>query len=369
MIRTGVMHVIDTLEIGGAERVAVNLVNLLPRDRYAVHLCTTRHAGPLDALMRRDTGRLLLNRQRALNVGALHTLQTYIKRHDVRILHAHGTSLFIAAAAALLPPFPRVIWHDHSNHHATSPWSTLHYGVPARLACAVMTVTRALAEWAISKLRVPVDRVEYVPNFVCPDDAAVPDLPGTAGSRVVCVANLRPIKDHLTLLRAMAKVHTSAPSAHLLLVGEEADAEYAVRVRQETVSLGIERSVSFLGRRQDVSGILRGSDIGVLSSTSEGLPLALIEYGHAALPAIATRVGECPEVLARGAAGILVPPGNPDTLADALLGLLQKALDRGKMGAAFQAHVRTTFSAEAALARVTRRYESIIETSCFLGPA
>jgi glycosyltransferase involved in cell wall biosynthesis len=361
MNRVGVMHFVDTLAAGGSERVAVNLVNLLARDRFDVHLCTTRSDGPLDDLVASDVGRLRLRRRWMLDVMALGSLIAYINRHDIRLLHAHATSLFIATAASFAPPYPRVIWHDHFGVEQRPSYL---YGPAARRAKAVISVSRRLADWARTKLGVPAERSWYIPNFVVSEvPAHLPALPGTPGNRIVCVANVRPPKDQMTLLQGMAVVLESAPTAHLLVVGEEVDPNYAVRVRDEARRLGIERSVSFLGGRRDVAGILRASDIGVLSSAFEGLPLALVEYAHAGLPIVATRVGECASVLADGDAGVLVPAADPKALGAALLSLLRDGERRAYLGNAVQAHVRRGFSAEAALATVHGIYEAVLPAS------
>ena len=154
-------------------------------------------------------------------------------------------------------------------------------------------------------------------------DAEPGDLPGRVGARIVCVANFRAQKDHLTLLQALALVVQQVSEAHLLLVGASSDQDYFDLVRKEISRLGLNQNVSLLGERQDVSAILLGADIGVLSSVSEGLPLALLEYGMARLATVATAVGQCPEVLDEGRAGILVPPGAPNQLGEALLSLLE----------------------------------------------
>ena len=88
--------------------------------------------------------------------------------------------------------------------------------------------------------------------------------------------------------------------------------------RKEISNLGLERNVSILGERHDVSGIPKACDIGVLSSTYEGLPMSLLEYGAAGLAAVATSVGQCVDVLDKGRAGILVPPQAVDSLSAAI---------------------------------------------------
>jgi glycosyltransferase involved in cell wall biosynthesis len=224
-----------------------------------------------------------------------------------------------------------------------------------------MAVNQTLVDWAIRRLQVPAERVWYVPNFVCPPlrVSEPPALPGVPGGRIACVANLRPQKDHLTLVRAMAIVARRVPDAHLILIGSLADAAHARVVQSEISRLALGRHVSVLGQRNDVAELLQGCDIGVLSSASEGLPLALIEYGMAGLVPIATRVGQCAEVLDHGRAGVLVPPRSPEALAAALTELLTSAERRCRLRDQFRARVRDLYSPDAALPEICRIYELV----------
>ncbi len=110
--RIGVMHMVDALELGGAERMAVNLVNLLPRDQFQPYLCTTRKDGPLAKLISTDVVRLSLNRRNRFDPSAVSRLARFIRNHDIRIVHAHGSSLFLASIVSRFSNV-RVLWHDH----------------------------------------------------------------------------------------------------------------------------------------------------------------------------------------------------------------------------------------------------------------
>jgi glycosyltransferase involved in cell wall biosynthesis len=344
VVRPGVLHLVDTLEPGGTERVAVNLVNHLSRERFRPYLGTTRREGALASEVLPDVGRLSLNRSRTLDLGALRRLVAFVRENRISIVHAHSSSLFLAA----LLPGVRIVWHDHFGREEDRPaWL---WRPPARRAAAVVAVSEDLARW--SRHRLGVEAV-YLPNFV-PEVLVgpVPDLPGTPGRRVVCVANLRAQKDHLTLLRAIAHV----PEAHLLLAGADVEPAYAARVRSEAVALG--DRVTFLGSRSDIPDLLRGCDVGVLASASEGFPLSLLEYGRAGLAAVATRVGQCPEVL--DGAGILVPPGDPGALAEALLALLGDPARREELGERLCRRVRERYSASAVMERLEAVYHRVL---------
>jgi glycosyltransferase involved in cell wall biosynthesis len=364
MTLPGVLHIIDTLALGGAERVAVNLANLTPRDRYRAFFCATRASGPLAQSLAPEVEPIYLSRKRRLDLPALKRLMDFIRKNEIRLLHAHSTSLFVAVQASLFNPGLRVIWHDHFGRYATEERPVPIYRLLTRRVSGVISVNGQLANWAMFRLKIPADRVWYIPNFVAEvsGDGVKADLPGVPGKRIVCVANLRPEKDHLTLMRALALVVEQEPDARLLLVGALSNHPHFDSVRAEITKLAIERHVIFLNEQQDVGPILRGCDVGVLSSASEGLPLALIEYGKAGLPAVATRVGQCAEALDDGKAGIIVPPRNPEKLAAALLSLLASGEKRAALGERFRQRVDNVYSPRPVIERLCRVYDLILNS-------
>jgi glycosyltransferase involved in cell wall biosynthesis len=358
--KVSVMHLIDTLDAGGAECVAVSMTNALVDSPYAPHLCTTRRDGPLADRLRPAVARLDLQRRRRLDLSAISRLVNYMRANDIRVLHAHSTSLFTAVLAAWHFPQARVIWHDHFGG-LIDRRAILPYRLLARRVSAVIAVNERLAAWSRQRLRLPSERVCYIPNFAAIEEnaAGASELPGCPGKRIVCVANIREQKDHVTLIRAMAQVVREEPQSHLLLVGSLVNSVCVDQLRAEIAKAGLTQHVSLLGVRQDVRGVLESCDIGVLSSLSEGLPVALLEYGAAALPAVSTCVGQCSEVLDGGNAGLLVPAGSPDALASALLTLLSSPPERSRLGNLLRDRVRNHYSPQAVMSRVMQLYGAV----------
>lgn len=358
----GVLQMVDSLVAGGLERVAVNLANSLPRSRYRAHLCTTRRDGPLDEKVSADVVRLRLRRSGRFDLLALRRLVAYIRANEIRLIHAHGTSLFLAVVAARFAPRPPVVWHDHFGRYATEERPAWLYGPAARRLAAVIAVNEPLAHWSRARLGVPEDRIYYIPNFAqAPADVRpAEDLPGAGGSRIVCVANLRRQKDHPTLLRAMKIVLRRVPEAGLLLVGEPSEPEYVAEVRRIIAEEGLEHHVWCLGFRPDVAAVLRACDVGVLSSTSEGFPLALLEYGVAGLPVVATAVGQCPEILSNGEAGWLTPPASPERLAENLVHVLTSPAEARQKKERLRLHVTERYSRTAVLDQIIAVYDKIL---------
>jgi glycosyltransferase involved in cell wall biosynthesis len=356
------MHLIDALGSGGAERMAVNLVNTLPRDRYRPVLCTSRFDGALASDVSADVARIQLHRRNRFDLSAIMRLAKLLNRLNVKIVHAHSTSLFLAAAVTRIAGRSVIIWHDHYGLQQVASRNRWVYGLAARRAEAVISVTESLAAWTNDQLRVPKARIRYIPNFVCAaeeiQNAGV--LPGRPGARIVCVAGMRPEKDLVNLVRAMKIVSKHVPGSHLLLIGPAKDSVYSEKVQDEIRNCGLEADISWLGERHDVGAVLRGCDIGVLSSASEGLPIALLEYGLAGLSAVCTNVGQCAEVMDDGRAGILVPAADSAALSEALISLLMSSERRRQLGELLASRVQERYSAKAALNAVEDVYAQVL---------
>ncbi|MGE3854543.1 MAG: glycosyltransferase family 4 protein, partial [Planctomycetota bacterium] len=282
------------------------------------------------------------------------------------ILHAHSSSLLTAVLASALPPHPRVVWHNHFGKKPGLRLATAWW-LLSRRAAAVVSASHELKAFARTVLRVPDPWSWYLPNFPAPPPSTSTSqevaLPGIAGRRVVCLANLRAEKNHRGLLAAFESVVATIPDAHLLMVGDDADAQLIGRLQSEAAIRGIEHRVHWLGLRTDVADLLRACDVGVLASDSEGLPLALLEYGQARLPVVATDVGQVRNVMHDGRAGRLVPPGDMDGLAREIVGLLKSAEQRESLGALLQQRVASNFSLEAAVELTHSIYDAVLRSS------
>ena len=362
-MKTGVVHLVDSLQIGGAERMAVNIANGLSRAHFQPHLCATRLGGPLQKELAPDVQYLYLSRRALLDLPALWRLRNYIRQNHIRLIHAHGTTLFIAGLIRRLCPECKVIWHVHAEALVHQRRKRMVYRVLVRNADAILAVTRALTAWAKTDLLFPAHQVWYAPNFILVNpqmEGEVVELPGAAGFRLVCVANIRPPKDQMTLLRAFKYVVEGEPRARLFLVGAEGESAYARKIWAERDALNLKQQVVWLGKRENVLSILSACDVGVLSSISEGFPLALLEYGAAGLAVAATQVGECSEILDHGNAGALMPPRDPRALADALLMLLSNPERRAALGRSLQMRIERHYNPEVSLQAVEAIYSRLL---------
>lgn len=166
-----------------------------------------------------------------------------------------------------------------------------------------------------------------------------------AGSPIIaCVAQLVPVKDHPTLLRALAQV----PAAHLLLAGSTTYDAYPRQLTDLACELGIAARVHFLGNVSDVPALLAESDIFVLPTKGkgEGCPVALLEAMACAKPCIATDIPGSRDQIVPNESGILVPPSDPEVLAWAIHKLLNSPELRQWYGQNARERVEEHFSIE-----------------------
>ena len=224
----------------------------------------------------------------------------------------------------------------------------------------VLSVSSRLAERMAAEMKLSVERITTIRNGVDlsrfnPGHRAAAraalDLPAEAlvlGS----VGRLVPVKDHATLLEAVALLKRDRVDATLVLSG---DGPLRDALLARAAALGIQNQVRLLGHRKDVEVVLAALDVFVLSSVSEGLSNTILEAMATGLPVVATRVGGADELVRDGETGLLVAPGSPREMAAALGRFVTDRAARRTMGAAGRDRVEAEF----ALSTMVQRYEAL----------
>ena len=170
--------------------------------------------------------------------------------------------------------------------------------------------------------------------------------------RVVFVGRLDPVKALPSLLRAWRTVVEKEPRALLDLVG---DGDLQSELQTMARTLGLDRSVLFHGRREDVLPYLQAADCFVLPSSSEGLSNTLLEAMAAGLPVVATRVSGSEDIVVSGRNGFLVSPGDQDDLSRQILAILGDPQLARRLGITARKQIMEAFSIE----RVAKNYQAL----------
>ncbi|WP_157209032.1 glycosyltransferase [Mariniflexile maritimum] len=339
-----VLQLIDSLNAGGAERVAVNYANALVSHIKTSHLCATREEGVLKDSLSKNVSYLFLNKQSTFDLKAIKTLHAFIKNNKIDLIHAHGSSFFIATLVKILTPKLKLIWHEHyGNREQTSTTAKFILKICSYFFSGILVVNAALKVRCETKLF--TKKVYVLPNYPHLDPSLkFTTLLGKTGKRMVCLANLRPDKDHLNLLEAFKAVHKFHADWTLHLVGHYDEDVYYHGIKNFIESNHLENHVFFYGSCVDTFNILNQSTLGVLASKSEGLPLALLEYGLAKLPVVATNVGDCNKVISNANEGLLISAENPKVLAEALITYMNDLDLRAQVAENLNLKVLSTFS-------------------------
>ena len=360
-----VLQIVDNLTLGGTESVALNLANdLNDEPGYESFLVCTRKEGPLNKRIKHGVGYLFLGKKRQLDVRAILKLYRFIKQHKIDIVHAHSTSFYYPALLKLLYRF-KLVWHDHYGMEIKPDGKRYYPYIPfSRAFNFAISVNENLLASNRKHLHVKANKQDYLPNYsvsLTTVNTETPELIGNDAYRIVCLANLRPQKDHQNLLHAFRIVKNQLPDATLYCLGICTGDEYEKEIRKLITTLQLSESVVLTGGVSNPFLYLERSSIAVLSSLSEGLPLSLIEYGLAGLPVVCTNVGQCADLLNGGENGLLVPASNAAELGNAIIRLFTEAGLKEKLAVSFNFFIRNHYSKQAILQKLKIIYQSVIK--------
>jgi len=349
-----VLQVIDQIGNDGAESLQRTLAEGLDRSRFDLHVCGLRPqvgSVTLPALRALGIPVLILNQRTSYDLPALWALVRYIQRQRIDIIHTHLLAGDVMGRMAGFLTRRPVVSTMHSTRRDLDdepPRRQWLERTTAHLWCRRLVVVSELLRAEIATwFDLPLERVIAIANAVdMRRFTHGPDFDRTAvraalgagpGPLIANVGRLTPLKGQRYLLEAARTVLAAYPTAHFVLVGE---GTLRAELAAQAVALGIQRAVIFTGFRQDVPDILAASDVSVVCSDWEGMPVALIEGMAAGCSAIATDVGGVRQVLQHGVTGLLVPPADPPALAAAILDCLRDPVRAQQRGAAGYAWVR-----------------------------
>jgi glycosyltransferase involved in cell wall biosynthesis len=347
-----IIQIIDSLEAGGAERMAVSYANALAQTIEFSGLVVSRKEGALLSQVGEGVSYLFLNRKKAVDLKALYTLRNYVKQHKVTVVHAHSTSFFIAFLLKLSCPYLQLIWHDHygdSEFLSKRPIRALKMALP--FFSGIISVNQKLKVWAEQKMN--FKNTVYLPNFPSEGNNSTVHtvLKGIEGKRIVSLANLRVQKDHFLLLKVACKLKVSHPEWTFHLVGKDFNDVYSQKIKDLIVAFALEKNVFLYGTKQDIENILQQSAIGVLTSQSEGLPVALLEYGWLKKPVVVTDVGEISSLVANGKNGFLVTAQQEHLFYEALVAIIKSEVLQQEFGNALYKIIIDSYSKKAVIAQ------------------
>jgi glycosyltransferase involved in cell wall biosynthesis len=245
-------------------------------------------------------------------------------------------------------PSLKLIWHDHyGDSEFLSQRASLSLKIILPFFDGIIAVNQKLKVWAEQKLN--FKNTVYFPNFLSMEKHGFEStiLNGINEKRIVCLANLRAQKDHFLLLEVAKKIKQSHWDWTIHLVGKDFEDDYSKKIKNLIVEFNLEKTVFFYGTKQDVSNILNQSKIAILTSKSEGLPVALLEYGRHKMPVVVTNVGEISSLVEHGINGFLIAAQHESFFYEALVELIENETLQTEFGTALYNKILDDNSEEA----------------------
>lgn len=366
-----VLHVVDSLQIGGTEWQCLSLITGLrvPWCRNFL-MCLNREGSLLEALRRTRVTSLVLpfsGFHRPAAIKSLLQMVVFMRRERIQIVQAYGFySNVPALLAGRMAGVPILLASRRDMGEFLSRVHRLTEKGIFRFATRVVVNAAAIRRELLAARQVREDKIVVIPTGVDPsrfdrnisagDQSVRPVWAGT-GKIVAMVARFRRQKDQPTFLRAAKQILSVDPTVVFVLAG---DGYLKESTEQFARDLRISQSVWFVGAvaPDEMPAFLRQVDISVLASRSnEGIPNVVLEAMAAGKPVVATDTGGCSEAVVDGVTGFLVPPGDAEELAKRVLRLLRDDSEATLMGKAGRARVEAEFT----LLRMVDRFSSLYE--------
>jgi glycosyltransferase involved in cell wall biosynthesis len=350
---------------GGAEQMILDLCRWLRGQGHRVAAVTCREGWLAERLRADRFVAHVVPQRRLVDVTAIAEVMRIARATHADVLHAHEFPMFVGLAPLArmrgVPMVATIHGREVPAAHSRRRWAIR---LAARLSRRVVAVSRSMERFLVDDVGLRASRVETIYNGIEVDryrdggasEGLRRDLGLPANGPIV--GSMYPVKGQTYLVQAMARVAARVPGAVCLIAGR---GELGPALAREAAGLGLGDRVRLLGYRTDVPALLGLMDVFVLPSLSEGLPLSLLEAQAAGKPVVASRVGGCPEALDDGRSGYLVPPRDPQVLAERLLSLLGDPAAARAMGAHGRARVRAMFSLDAMATRYVDIFKSCLK--------
>jgi glycosyltransferase involved in cell wall biosynthesis len=324
-----IAHVVDSMEVGGAETLVAQLCRLQRNDGHEPGVYAILTLGPLGEQLRSEGFSVQAQVGRHLTDSARNFYRIFKEqRPDVVHLHNPTPSIY-AGISARMAGVSSIISTRHSL--VAPPHSVvreLKFAVAASCCDWVAGICDATVDNIKSLHSIPARKIVRVYNGAVPLAQANKDLwPAKSGFTLVYVGRLEPVKNHALLLNGFRAALSLRPDMRLWMVG---DGSQRSALEELSAQLGITSQVTFWGQQLDVAPFFSAADAFIMSSQSEGLPISLLQAFSIGLPSIVTDVGGMAEVVRLARAGIIVSPMVAEAMGSAMIQMASQEAERVK---------------------------------------
>ncbi|MBI1745193.1 MAG: glycosyltransferase [Acidobacteria bacterium] len=368
MEKVKIIHVLDHFGVGGLQNGVVNIINGLDAEVFDHSICAINRLGESQQRIQCASVKYYdMHKAPGHDPWMALRLARLIRRERPHIVHTRNWGAMDGIFGAKLAGIPAVIHSEHGRDQSnmkTENWRrVILRRLMFRLSDTVFTVSEELRSFYHQLTGFPTARIKILENGVdlqCfrydPEARAAVRAAGglNPGTFLIgTIGRLDPVKDPMTMLRAMDVLRMRGADVHLWIIG---DGPLRGELESYTREKGLGAIVSFLGHRTDIPELLSGLDVFVSSSMSEGMSNTILEAMAAGRPVVATGVGGNPQLIVEESSGLLFAPGDVPRLVSHLDRLWQDPLGRAALGAAARRRAETEFSLTAMLDRYANLY-------------
>jgi len=371
-----VLHVFYRFDVGGLENGVVNLINRMPAESYRHAILALTEVTDFRQRIRRDDVQYIsLHKPPGHLFKLFPRLVRIFRELKPAIIHSRNLAALEVTVPAWLAGVPVRIHGEHGRDvgdldgaNKTYQWVRRAYNP---FVGHWIALSKDLATYLTGRVGIPVRKVTQICNGVDAErfHPAVPPAPTLAGCPfsspehwlVGTVGRMQTVKDQPLLARAFIRALQIAPELRsrlrLVMVG---DGPLRAEVQGLLAAAGVTDLAWLPGERHDVPDVLRGLDCFVLPSLAEGISNTILEAMASGLPVIATRVGGNPELVQEGQTGRLVPAGDPEAMARAIIDYASNSEQARAAGQAGRAAIERRFSLDAMVGAYRSVYDRLL---------
>lgn len=362
--RPVIVHLIYQLDIGGLERVMLNCITKMQVERNYQHVIislTDANQFSQDDL-NEPVDVYCLNKRPGSDISVHGKLFKLLRKIKPNILHTYNLATIEYHPIAWLAGVKGHIHAEHGRDINDPEGKNKKHNLLRRLMSPFLqyyvAVSENLFHWLKDEVRIPAKKVKLIHNGINTNTFNLPKV-SAAALRLSIIARLSPIKDHANLIDAFNVLKQDVVVETLPQLNIIGDGPLRAELEAKVNQYQLADSIKFLGARDDIAQLLAQTDVFVLSSIAEGIPMTILEAMSSSTPIIATAVGGIPEVITNNIEGQLVEKQNPTALAEAIkLYIAQPERIRTQAVAARQ-RVVDEFSEESMVEQYSKYYDHI----------
>lgn len=319
-----VMHLINSFSLAGAEKLVLDIVKNNPNNDVEYHICALAKGNSYNYFKTElETSNIhfhcfdkIPNKDR---IKTLFKVRNYLKKEKIDIIHTHCQSPdFFGKVSSLFLNKKRF-----TTIHNSKGYSKRTESVLGKFTTKYIAISEKIRQYMISDLNIPVKKIELINNGI-DISAFKPTIKDDYDKKnkfnIIMIGRIQKQKGYLEMVKAINELKNKTDNFRISILGSsEIDKEYAVKVKSLVSEYALEDYIEFLGIKKNVSEYLSNSDLFLMTSLHEGLPITLLEALYTKIPILATNVGGIPEIIKDKETGLLICNNTPEEVSRKIL--------------------------------------------------